>query len=118
MIQHEITISFTGWNDALSLTTMNRDLKGHREDDLPAHRNWLMEGSLFEEMYYLNGLKHREGDLPAVRRWDGNGTLRWERYYLKGEYHREDGPAWRVWRADESLWSELHYLEGEEYDPT
>jgi hypothetical protein len=97
MIQHEITIYEVKYGSRF-LSTVSRDLKKHREGDLPAWREWYENGSLSVESYYLNGLYHREVDLPAYRGWYENGSLSVESYYLNGLYHREGGlPAFMRW---------------------
>jgi antitoxin component YwqK of YwqJK toxin-antitoxin module len=118
MIQHEITIyQFIYFRHYLG--TWNRDLKRHREGDLPAYRGWYKNGNLWEESYRLNGLAHREGDLPAWRDWHENGNLGYESYYLNGKKHREgDLPADRSWYENGTLGQEEFWLHGEEYDPT
>jgi hypothetical protein len=85
MIRHEITISKNGYGGEYTLSTVNRDLKKHREGGLPARRWWHFNGTLRGEVYYLNGLQHREGGLPAVRAWCWNGTLWYDQYYRNGE---------------------------------
>jgi hypothetical protein len=91
MIQHEITL--IKFNKCLK--TLNRDLK-----------------------------KHREGDLPALRSWCENGTLTREFYHLNGKWHLEDGPAYRTWFDNGILGKVIYYRNAkkqwvcENYDPT
>ena len=117
MIEHEITIYRKSWANH-SLKTLSRDLKKHREGELPAQRVWTSEGNLWEEYYWLHGLRHRENG-PAWRDWYVNGNLRQEFYYLNGGLHREDDlPAERRWHENGTLWRECYYLKGVEYDRT
>jgi hypothetical protein len=49
MIQHEITIY--KWVEIHYLKTLNRDLKIHREGDLPARWAWNPNGTFAREKY-------------------------------------------------------------------
>jgi antitoxin component YwqK of YwqJK toxin-antitoxin module len=93
MIQHEITI-YTCEAEEFFLETLDRDLKKHRESGLPAFRSWHENGNLWEEIYYLHGLKHREGGLPEIRNWGIDGNHFSEYYYRNGRlYCKGDLPA-------------------------
>jgi hypothetical protein len=82
MIKHEITIS----NFNPNLYTLNRDLKKHREGDLPAQRVWNQDRLLGEVTYYLNGNEHREEDISSFRWTWGMSYIR-AVCSLNGNFH-------------------------------
>lgn len=64
----------------------------HREDG-PAMIGYRHDGSIENELWYLNGLKSRANNLPARIVYNHNGIVTLEQYFVKDITHRTDGPS-------------------------
>ncbi len=94
----------------------NENNKYHRTDG-PAVIDHYADGSVYSEIYYINGKMHREGG-PAAVTYDKNGSVVTESYYTNNEKHRDDGPAEIDYYPDGSVKSENWFDHGEEYYPS
>lgn len=86
----------------------------HRENG-PALVRFYNNGNIYDEHYYLNGVRHRE-DGPAYIYYSGNDKIYLVYYYLKGIKYTKDEFDRRVNMAKYECHTENEILDIYEYD--
>lgn len=89
-------------------------LEGKRNrTDGPSTIEYHPDGKIKDEQWYKNDTIHRDNNLPAWKEWDENGVLRVERYMVNGLYHRTDGPAYITYDENGQIKEQINYRNGE-----